>query len=492
MGFNRIMQSNPIKVDYSKKWTVMAAVAMGIFLATIDGSIVNIALPTLQTELKTTFGIVQWVVLGYLLTLTILLLSIGRWADMIGKKRIYTSGFILFTLGSLACGLSVSIGMLIAARVFQAIGASMMMALGTAIVAENFPPNERGKALGISGLMVSLGIIAGPTFGGIILGHLSWHWIFFVNLPIGLIGTFMVIRFVPNIIPGVRQQFDFLGAGLLLVSLSSLLIGLTLGEVLGYSSLVVVSLLIVFVLIAVILIVVEKRVKHPMIDLGLFRNGLFSVNLITGFTAFIGISGTTLLMPFYLANIREYPPQTIGLMMAVVPVILGLTAPLSGILSDRYGTRPLTVIGLAILVTGYLAISTLQVDTDIAGYMLRFVPVGLGMGMFQSPNNNAIMGSVPKERLGIASGLASLTRSLGQITGTAIMGATWTGLVFALSNGLSSNALLAPPSIQVGALQSTLRMFTYAILFAFLLSLWAWWMERKKQASRVAAKPSAN
>jgi EmrB/QacA subfamily drug resistance transporter len=473
------MQLDQTQVDYSKKWTIMAAVAMGIFLATIDGSIVNIALPTLQTDLQTTFGLVQWVVLGYLLTVTILLLSIGRWADMVGKKRIYAAGFILFTLGSLACGLSTSIWMLIAARVFQAIGASMMMALGTAIITENFPPKERGKALGISGLMVSIGIIAGPSLGGVILGKLTWHWIFFVNLPIGVIGTFMVLRFVPNIIPGIHQKFDFLGAGLLLISLSSLLIGLTMGEVAGYGSIQVMVLLGVFLLSLITFLVVEKNSPNPMIDLAIFRSGLFSVNLITGFITFVGVAGTTLLMPFYLENVRGYSPQVIGLMMAVVPVMLGIAAPLSGILSDKFGTRPLTVIGLGILITGYAAISTLQVDTSIAGYMLRYVPIGLGMGMFQSPNNSAIMSSVPRERFGVASGLLSLTRTLGQVTGIATLGAVWSGFILSANHLAGQSVLLAAAADQVNALQGTMRVVMYTVIFAFLLSLTAWWAERK-------------
>jgi len=457
----------------------MAAVAMGIFLATIDGSIVNIALPTLQTDLQTTFGLVQWVVLGYLLTVTILLLSIGRWADMVGKKRIYAAGFILFTLGSLACGLSVTIWMLIAARVFQAIGASMMMALGTAIITESFPPNERGKALGISGLMVSIGIIAGPSLGGVILGKLTWHWIFFVNLPIGIIGTFMVLKFVPNIIPGIRQKFDFVGATLLLISLSSLLIGLTMGEVTGYGSIQVIALLGVFLVSLVAFLLVEKSSPNPMIDLAIFRSGLFSINLITGFITFVGIAGTTLLMPFYLENVRGYSPQVIGLMMAVVPVTLGVAAPLSGILSDKFGTRPLTVIGLGILITGYAAISTLQVDTSIAGYMLRYVPIGLGMGMFQSPNNSAIMSSVPRERFGVASGLLSLTRTLGQVTGIATLGAVWSGFILSANHLAGQSVLVAAAADQVSALQGTMRVVMFTVIFAFLLSLTAWWAERK-------------
>ncbi|TLN28593.1 MFS transporter, partial [bacterium] len=211
------IQVDVTPIDYSKKWYVMAAVAMGVFLATIDGSIVNIALPTLVKALGEPLAVVEWVVLAYLLTVTTLMISMGRLADMIGKKPLYLIGFAGFTLGSALCGLSTSVGMLIAFRVFQAIGASMMMALGTAIVTEAFPVEERGKALGIVGMMVSIGVIAGPTIGGIILEHMTWNWLFFVNVPVGLIGIPMVLRFVPAIRPKGRQRFDYWGAILLLL-----------------------------------------------------------------------------------------------------------------------------------------------------------------------------------------------------------------------------------------------------------------------------------
>lgn len=467
----------------------MAAVATGIFLATIDGSIVNIALPTMQSDLQTSFSTVQWVVLGYLLTIAMLLLSIGRWADMVGKKRIYSAGYLVFMAGSLACGLSASIGVLIAARVFQAIGGAMMMALGTAIITENFPPQERGKALGISGLMVSLGIITGPTLGGVILGALSWHWIFFVNLPVGVVGTLLVVKYVPDIVPGVKQKFDFLGAGLLLVSLTCFLLGLTIGEVRGFSDLIVLMLFAGFILFLALFIRTEACVEQPMIDLALFRNGLFSVNLITGFLSFIGTAGTILLMPFYLENVRGYPPQTIGLMLAVVPATVGIIAPISGMLSDRVGTRPLTVIGLAIMVLGFLSISTLQVDTSIGGYILRFIPMGFGIGFFQSPNNNAIMSSAPRNRLGVASGLQALTRTLGQTTGIAILGAIWSGLIISASGGIHyADASLAPVEYQVVALQRTLLIVSITIFCGFLLSLYAWWAERRVKNTVVGSQ----
>ena len=204
------LQNNK-NMDTGKKWYVMAAVASGLFLATIDGSIVNIALPVMERELNTEFAVIQWVVLGYMLTLVALMLTIGRLADMFGKKPIYVAGFIIFTVGSGLCGISTSIGMLIGFRIFQALGAVMILALGAAIVTEAFPPSERGKALGISGLMVSLGAISGPTIGGLILGSLSWHWIFFVNIPIGLVNILLVHRILRETEKVKGRKLDLLG-----------------------------------------------------------------------------------------------------------------------------------------------------------------------------------------------------------------------------------------------------------------------------------------
>ncbi len=225
-------QSQPI--DYSRKWLVMVAVGMGIFLSTVDSSIVNLALPTLVRDLNTDFPTVQWVVLGYLLTQATLMLSMGRLGDMVGKKPVYTAGFVVFTIGSVLCGMASSIYGLILFRVLQAIGSSMTSALGFAILTEAFPPNERGRALGIGSAVVSMGIVVGPTLGGLIIDALSWNWIFYVNLPVGIIGVFMVLRFVPNIKPVGKQQFDFLGGATLLISLLGFLLALTIGQNVGF------------------------------------------------------------------------------------------------------------------------------------------------------------------------------------------------------------------------------------------------------------------
>ncbi|MEZ4867382.1 MAG: DHA2 family efflux MFS transporter permease subunit [Caldilineaceae bacterium] len=470
-------------IDYSRKWYVMSAVAMGIFLGTIDGSIVNVALPTLVHDLQTDFAIVQWVVLAYLLTLGTLLLTVGRFADIYGKKRIYVSGFLVFTLGSVLCGLAPTIYWLIGLRVLQAVGAAMIFALGPAIVTEAFPTSERGKALGITGSIVSLGIVAGPVLGGILIGALSWHWIFFVNLPVGLVGTWIAWRTVPDTRPVGQQRFDYWGAITLFVSLLSLLLGLTLGQEAGFLAPVPLALFVVWAVTLAFFIVLELRIPQPMIDLRLFQNRLLTTNLVTGFLAFVAIAGTILLLPFYLENILGFSVEEVGLLLSVTPIALGITAPIAGSLSDRLGARPIILVGLLLLVIGYLAISTLSADTTIVGYLLRMTPMGLGMGIFQSPNNSVIMGAAPRAQLGIVSSLLSVTRTLGQTTGIAILGALWASRVYTYTGAvLPAGATSAPVAAQVAGLQDTYQSIALLMVAALLLGLWGYWQERKDVA----------
>lgn len=468
--------------DYSRKWFVLAAVGMGIFLVTIDGTIVNVALPTLVRELNTDFATVQWVVLAYLLTLSTLLLSMGRLGDMVGKKPIYMSGFVLFTLSSLLCGLAPTVYWLIGFRVLQAIGAAMTQALGTAIVTEAFPDSERGKALGTAGTLVSIGIVLGPTLGGLLIESFSWHWIFLVNLPVGIIGTWMVVHYVPNLQPSGKQRFDFAGAAVLFVGLLTLLLSLTLGQRWGFGDQRVWFMLAGALVLVGMFIGIEARMAEPMIDLRLFRNQLFSINLITGLAVFIAVAGVFILLPFYLEGVLGYGPREVGLLVAAVPVLLGITAPISGSLSDRYGTRLIASIGLAILVGGYLAMSRFTTATTLPYYLIAVLPFGAGMGAFQSPNNSAVMGAVPRNKLGIASGLLAITRTLGQTTGIAVLGAFWAVRVMTYSGEVvAGGATAASIEAQVAGLQDTFTVITVFVGLAFLLSLYALWQERNSE-----------
>jgi len=472
---------NVSEIDYSRKWYVMVAISMGTLLSTIDGSIVNVALPSLVRELETKFSTVQWVVLAYLLTLAVLLLSIGRLADMVGKKRIYITGLALFTTGSFLCGLSPNVYYLISFRVVQAMGAAMVMALGVAIITEAFPPEERGKALGVGGTMVSIGIAIGPTLGGLILDVLSWHWIFFVNLPVGIVGIILVYRFVPNIKPKGGQRFDFLGGSVLFVCLLSFMLALTLGQNLGFLDWRVVALFISWFFFVVLFISIEKRVSQPMIDLTMFQNKLFSINLVTGFLTFVAFSGVIILLPFFLENIAAYNTRQVGLLLAVIPASMGIIAPISGSFSDRFGSRKITLIGLGFLLIGYLAFSSISKEITTLSIVFHLLPLGVGMGVFQSPNNSAIMGAAPREKLGLVSGMLSLTRTLGQSTGIAVDGAVWAALAIAHSRPeIVSSATDALPSAQVSALQTTFIFVGGIIFAALLLAIWGVTKERRR------------
>jgi len=470
----------PEGVDYSRKWYVLIAIGMAIFLGTVDGSIVNVALPTMVDDFDTTFSIAQWVVLAYLLTQTTLTLGFGRLGDMIGKKQIFTSGFIIFTIGSVLAGFSPTVGVLIAARVVQAVGAAMIFALGFAITTESFPPSERGKALGINGTTVSLGIMAGPIIGGMILEAADWRWIFFVNLPVGIIGTLTAIAFVPNTKPKGGQQFDFAGAGAFFVGLLTLLLGLTLGQSSGFTDPLVLVLFGVSVLTLIGFVLIEQRVSQPMVNLDLFRSRDLSVNLITGFIAFFALSGMILLLPFYLTDVLGLSPRAIGFALGAIPISMGIVAPVSGTLSDRIGSRPVTVAGLALMTIGYtVAAFWIEGATTVLAIFVVGLIVGLGIGIFQSPNNSAILGSVPLNQLGITSGMLTINRTTASVTGIAVLGALWAARTAVYSG--AGEVADAPAAAQAAGLSDTMIVATALLGLALLLGLWAW---RNKQPTR--------
>jgi EmrB/QacA subfamily drug resistance transporter len=471
------------KVDFSRKWWVMLSVAMGTFLCTIDGSIVTVSLPTLEKTWHTSFATVQWVVVAYLLVITSLMLGMARLGEMYGKKRVYMPGMVIFTGASVLCGLSPTVEFLIGFRALQGIGAAMIMSLGMAIVTEAFPPSERGRALGIMGTVVSVGISIGPTLGGLLIGTVGWRAIFLVNLPVGLIGLYLVRLNVPDYRPPSGQRFDRMGAAVLFVTLAMFASGLTFGPDTGWDDLRILGLLIGSVVGLFAFLYVESHAAYPMVDLRLFRNLLFSISLMTGFIGFIVITGMFVL-PFYLEIVKGYDVKHVGLFQTVVPIMLGITAPIAGSLSDRYGSRGISLIGLIIMVVGCWTISTIKMDTSALGYIIRVLPLGLGAGLFQSPNNSAIMGSVPRERLGVASGLLSLSRTLGQVTGMPVIGAIFASRVIRVANlAAGTDATDAPHWAIVKGVETSFLAAAGLIMIGVLLALLAFLKDR--QAKRV-------
>lgn len=474
------MSTDLADIDYTQKWWILGAVTVGLFLGAIDGSIVNIALPTLVREFHTTFPTIQWVVLSFLLGMTTLMLSVGRLADMIGKKTIFTAGLALFILASALCGLAPGVHALIGFRLLQSVGAAMVVALGIAIVTETWPVEERGMAIGVAGGTISLGIVIGPTLGGFLIATLSWRAIFYVNVPLGALAILLVLRHVPDLRPKRNAEtFDYLGAVLVGGGLLALSLALTVGQNLGFTDARILALFGICLVAGILFIRIEQRVLHPMLDLSLFRVPQFSLNLLTGLLTFVAIAGVILLVPFYLELVLGLPVAQIGVLMAVVPVVLAVTGPLSGSLSDRFGTRPVSLIGLAFLAIGYVTSSTLTTHTTPLGFVLRMLPVGLGMGTFQSPNNSAIMGAAPRARLGVASGTLSMTRALGQTTGVALLGAVFASRLNHYA-GSNVDIEVASPGVLVSALEDQFHLAAALIVFGLAVALVTWHRERQR------------
>src|SRR6187551_2135905 len=306
-----------------QKWWVMAAVALGVFLSTIDGSIVNLALPVLAREFGAEFAGVQWVVLAYSFTIVSLMLIATRLGDRYGKKRVYLAGFVVFTLGSLACALSSSVGVLLMGRVLQAVGGAGLVALGAAIVTEAFPPTQRGRAMGLVGAFVSVGLVSGPSLGGFILAALPWQAIFLVNVPLGVLGAALTLRFVPNGLPVRGQPFDWRGALLLVGTLLSFLLAVTLGPRATQPAILLGAALLASLVGMLAFVKVERAARFPIVDLNLFSRSDLSVNVLTGWMAFVATSGMVLLVPFFLQDLQGRPPAAAGLLMAVPPLVMG-------------------------------------------------------------------------------------------------------------------------------------------------------------------------
>lgn len=456
----------------------MTAVGSAIFMATIDSSIVNIALPTLQKDLKTSFALIQWVVLSYLLTITGLVLIFARLGDMLGKKRIYNIGFVAFTLASALCGLAPNIEWLIGFRALQGIGGAVLQALGIAIVTEAFPAQERGKALGIVGTLVSFGIALGPGLGGLIIGAVGWRAIFLVNVPIGIVGTYLCWRFVPNIRPRGKQRFDLAGAVLLTATFVSFALAMTLGQEVGFGESLVVALLAVAGVAIGGFIWIETRAPQPMIDLQLFRNPLMSVGLYTAVSVFVILPGIVL-FPFYLENVQDHPIEAVGLIISAFPVALGIIAPIAGQLSDRFGTRGLALLGLVVILFACLEISTLQEDSSTLGFIIRLFILGAGIGLFQSPNNSAIMGTAPREQLGVVSGLLASSRNIGQVAGLPILGTIFALRVADVTGQQRLNISNAADYAIIEGLQATYLFAAGVVLVAIAVSLYGMWLERQ-------------
>ena len=404
------------------KWLILIIVITLTFMSSLDGSIVNVALPTMAVRLNTSLASISWIVTAYLIIISAVILLFGRLSEARGKTNIFTFGVILFTVGSLMCGLSPAFWMLVLSRMVQAVGAAAAMATNQGIIVQAFPSGERGKALGWVGSSVALGGMLGPPLGGFIVSAVSWHYIFLINVPIGVAAFILGLKYLPRQARDaarVSETLDWKGIAFFALAIIPLFCALNVGQVSGYLNAPILSAFALSAVSFALFVWWERRAPRPMLDLAIFKNRLFSLSIFCIFICFTGTFSINIMLPFYLQNLLRMTPGAAGLIILASPVVLALVAPLSGRASDRIGSEMLTFIGLSILTLGLAGMGVLYNQTTAIPVILAFIALAsLGNGMFQSPNTSLIMSTVPPDRLGIAGSVNGLMRNMGMVFGT--------------------------------------------------------------------------
>jgi len=416
--------AGPAERNGVHKWLVLLTICISSVIGPMDNSMVNISFPELTVTFNTELSTVIWILLAYMLTTAGLLLTLGKVGDVLGRKRVYVIGSILFTVGLALCALSQNITQLILFRIIQGVGAAMTVAMGTAIVAATFGAQERGKAIGILGTAVGIGLMSGPALGGLFLDNFGWRSIFYLRLPLALLSLAMAWVVLREDGSSKRSGgFDIWGALTLFVGLAGLLFTINQGDIRGWASPFVLGAGTVSLALLAIFIIIERRLAQPILDLNLFRHMGFALANSGLFFSFLGRRGIVLILPFLLIQASGYSASMAGLLLMTTPLTMTVVAPLSGWISDKIGPRFLCPLGLAILCTGIFLLRDLNASSTWSDVVLRLLVMGVGGSLFETPNNSYIMGAVPQRSLGTASAMIATMRTIGQSAGLAISAA---------------------------------------------------------------------
>ena len=449
----------------SIRW-VLASLSLSMLLSSLGTSIANVGLPTLAQAFGASFQQVQWVVLAYLLAITALIVSVGRLGDVMGRRRLLLVGIFLFTLASVLCGLAPTLRLLIAARAVQGLGAAIMMALTMAFVAGTVPKERTGSAMGLLGTMSAMGTALGPSLGGVLIAGLGWQAIFLVNVPLGIVAWVLAHRYLPADCRGEkmgRARFDNLGTLLLAVTLVAYALAMTLGR--GSFGPLNGALVLTTALGAVLFVLAEAKAASPLIRLAMFRDPGFSASLAMNALVSTVMMSTLVVGPFYLARALGLNEAIVGIVMAVGPLIAILSGVPSGRAVDCWGAPSMAIVGLIAMAAGAFALSVLAAMFGVAGYVAAIVVLTPGYQLFQAANNTAVMANVHPDQRGVISGMLSLSRNLGLITGASMM-----GTVFALASKTPDIATAHPEAV-ANAMRITFAVSAVLIVVALAMAM---------------------
>jgi len=450
----------------SARWA-LAGLSLSMLLSSLGTSIANVGLPTLTQVFDASFQDVQWIVLAYLLTITTLIVSVGRLGDLTGRRRLLLAGIALFTLASTLCGCAPTLGLLIAARALQGLGAAIMMALTLAFVGETVPKARTGSAMGLLGTLSAIGTALGPSLGGFLLAGPGWRALFLISVPLGVLTFAISYHHLPEDRQGTRPErsgFDPLGTLLLALTLAAYALAMTLGR--GHFGLLNISLLTAAVLGLGLFVLTETQVASPLIHLVMFRDLRLSGSLAMSALVSTVMMATLVVGPFYLARGLGLDATGVGLALSVGPCVSALTGVPAGRLADRFGAQRMTAVGLMAMAIGCLALSLLPQTLGLGGYIGPLIVVTFGYALFQASNNTAVMSEVGTQQRGVISGLLNLSRNLGLITGASALGA-----VFVFASGAADIANASPEAVASGlraTFATALVLVVVALAIAFV------------------------
>jgi EmrB/QacA subfamily drug resistance transporter len=406
---------------------VLAICCLSLFIVGLDSTVVNLALPSIRSELNASVSKLQWTIDAYTLVIAGLLMLSGSTADRIGRRRTFQAGLVLFGLGSLACGFAPTVDLLIAFRMLQAIGGSMLNPVAMSIITNTFTdPRERAQAIGVWGGVVGLSMSVGPVVGGALVDSAGWRFIFFVNVPVVLVALLLTAFFVPESRAAVARRLDPVGQSLVILFLIGLTYGIIEGRSAGWGSPLIVTCFVVVVVSLVSLVLYERRREQPLLDPRFFRSAPFAGATLIAVAGFAALSGFLFLNSLYLQEVRGFSALHAGLLTLPMAAMTVIFAPLSGWLVGNRGPRlPLVVAGTMLTASG-LVLSQLSGSTSTAALLAGYLIFGIGFGMLNSPITNAAVSGMPRAQAGVAAAIASTSRQVGASLGVAIVGTVLT------------------------------------------------------------------